>query len=149
MRKRQRDADELGGKEYGGGWSGPLFALTIGAGPAHTFLTGAIGQAVATARSAAGGKNLEILGADVVGQCLRRGSSASTARWTGWADDRSGGPTPGSEPTGPTQARSPPALAPQPLRATVSPWHPTAKASMELRNGFACHDVLQYLWRNP
>ena len=29
--------------------------------------------AVATARSAAGGKNLEILGADVAGQCLRRG----------------------------------------------------------------------------
>jgi dihydrofolate reductase len=31
------------------------------------------GEAVATARSAAGGKNLEILGADVAGQCLRRG----------------------------------------------------------------------------
>jgi dihydrofolate reductase len=41
--------------------------------PAHAFLTGDIGQAVATARSAAGGKNLEILGADVAGQCLRRG----------------------------------------------------------------------------
>jgi dihydrofolate reductase len=38
-----------------------------------TFLTGDIGQAVATALRAAGGKNLEILGADVAGQCLRRG----------------------------------------------------------------------------
>ena len=41
--------------------------------PAVTFLTGDIGEAVATARNAAGGKNLEILGADVAGQCLRRG----------------------------------------------------------------------------
>jgi len=40
--------------------------------PAVTFLTGDIGEAVATARSAAGG-NLEILGADVTSQCLRRG----------------------------------------------------------------------------
>jgi dihydrofolate reductase len=41
--------------------------------PAVTFLTGDIGAAVATARAAAGGKNLEILGADVTGQCLRHG----------------------------------------------------------------------------
>ena len=41
--------------------------------PAVTFLTGDIGEAVATALRAAGGKNLEILGADVTGQCLRRG----------------------------------------------------------------------------
>jgi len=41
--------------------------------PAVTFLTGDIGEAVATALRAAGGKNLEILGADVAGQCLRRG----------------------------------------------------------------------------
>jgi dihydrofolate reductase len=41
--------------------------------PAVTFLTGDIGEAVATALDAAGGKNLEILGADVAGQCLRRG----------------------------------------------------------------------------
>jgi dihydrofolate reductase len=38
-----------------------------------TFLTGDIGEAVATALRAAGGKNLEIIGADVAGQCLRRG----------------------------------------------------------------------------
>jgi dihydrofolate reductase len=41
--------------------------------PAVTFLTGDIGEAVATAFRAASGKNLEILGADVAGQCLRRG----------------------------------------------------------------------------
>ncbi len=41
--------------------------------PAVTFLTGDIGKAVATALRAAGGKNLEILGADLAGQCLRRG----------------------------------------------------------------------------
>lgn len=38
-----------------------------------TFLTCELEEAVATARSAAGGKNLEILGADVAGQCLQRG----------------------------------------------------------------------------
>ena len=58
-------------------FSGPVFVLTHEPpeppNPAVTFLTGDIGEAVATARSAAGGKNLEILGADVAGQCLRRG----------------------------------------------------------------------------
>jgi dihydrofolate reductase len=65
------------GKDYGGGWSGPVFVLTHRPleppDPAEVFLTGDIGEAVATARSAAGGKNLEVLGADVAGQCLRRG----------------------------------------------------------------------------
>jgi dihydrofolate reductase len=65
------------GKDYGGGWSGPVFVLTHRPpeppDPADMFLTGDIGAAVATARSAAGGKNLEILGADVAGQCLQRG----------------------------------------------------------------------------
>ena len=41
--------------------------------PAVTFLTCEIDEAVATARGAAGGKNLEILGADVAAQCLGRG----------------------------------------------------------------------------
>ncbi len=57
--------------------SGPVFVLTHEPpeppDPEVTFLSGDIGEAVATARSAAGGKNLEILGADVAGQCLRRG----------------------------------------------------------------------------
>ena len=41
--------------------------------PGVTFLTGDIGEVVATALHAAGGKNLEILGSDVARQCLRRG----------------------------------------------------------------------------
>jgi dihydrofolate reductase len=75
--RRQREADEVGDKEYGGGWSGPVFVLTHRPprppDPTHRFLNGDIGEAVATARGAAGGKNLEILGADVAGQCLQRG----------------------------------------------------------------------------
>jgi dihydrofolate reductase len=58
-------------------FSGPVFVLTHRPpeppDPAVTFLTGDIGEAVATALDAAGGKDLEILGADVAGQCLRRG----------------------------------------------------------------------------
>jgi dihydrofolate reductase len=58
-------------------FSGPVFVLTHEPperpDPEVTFLSGDIGDAVATALSAAGGKNLEILGADVAGQCLRRG----------------------------------------------------------------------------
>jgi dihydrofolate reductase len=58
-------------------FSGPVFVLThhppVRPDPEATFLTGDIGEAVATALAAAGGKNLEILGADVARQCLRRG----------------------------------------------------------------------------
>jgi dihydrofolate reductase len=58
-------------------FSGPVFVLTHKPpdppAPEVTYLTGDIGEAVATALDAAGGKNLEILGADVAGQCLRRG----------------------------------------------------------------------------
>ena len=71
---RMEEAGEPSG-EYP--FSGPVFVLTHKPpdppDPAVTFLTGDIGEAVATARGAAGGKNLEILGADVAGQCLRRG----------------------------------------------------------------------------
>ena len=70
----KRLAAEMPGPGYDGG---PQFVLTHEPpdppAPAVTFLTGDIGEAVATARSAAGGKNLEVLGADVAGQCLRRG----------------------------------------------------------------------------
>jgi len=56
---------------------GPVFVLTHRPpeppNPDITYLTGDIGEAVATARSAAGAKNLEILGADVAAQCLQRG----------------------------------------------------------------------------
>jgi dihydrofolate reductase len=58
-------------------FSGPMFLLTHKPldppDPKVTVLTGDIEDAVATALAAAGGKNLEILGADVAGQCLARG----------------------------------------------------------------------------
>ncbi|HET7018551.1 MAG TPA: dihydrofolate reductase family protein [Streptosporangiaceae bacterium] len=56
---------------------GPTFVLTHRPpdppAPGITYLTGDITEAVATALAAASGKNLEILGADVAGQCLQRG----------------------------------------------------------------------------
>jgi dihydrofolate reductase len=69
------EEDEPGNVDYP--FSGPMFLLTHRPleppDPEVTILTGDIGEAVATALDAAGGKNLEILGADVAGQCLRRG----------------------------------------------------------------------------
>jgi dihydrofolate reductase len=57
--------------------AGPVFVLTHRPPerpePGVTFLTGDLAEAVATARAAAGGKNLEILGADVASQALQRG----------------------------------------------------------------------------
>ncbi|MDG4857854.1 dihydrofolate reductase family protein [Streptomyces sp. T-3] len=56
---------------------GALFVLTHEPpdepDPTVTFLTCELEEAVATARSAAGGRNVEILGADVAAQCLQRG----------------------------------------------------------------------------
>jgi len=70
----KRLAAEAPGPAYDGG---PQFVLTHvppdPPDPSVTFLSGDIDAAVARARSAAGGKDLEILGADVAGQCLRRG----------------------------------------------------------------------------
>ncbi len=67
--------EEPGAVDYP--FSGSMFLLTHRPleppNPAVTVLTGDIGEAVATARDAAGGKDLEILGADVAGQCLHRG----------------------------------------------------------------------------
>jgi dihydrofolate reductase len=69
------EADKPGSTDYP--FSGPFFVLTHrppeSPDPEVTYLTGDIGEAVATALVAAGGKNLEILGADVAGQCLQRG----------------------------------------------------------------------------
>jgi dihydrofolate reductase len=69
------EAEKPGTVDYP--FSGPVFVLTHRPPEPPdtevTFLTGDIGEAVATARSAAGGKNLEILGADVASQCLQRG----------------------------------------------------------------------------
>ena len=70
---------ERGSASSGKGYpfSGPTFVLTHrpphSPDPDVTYLTGDIGEAVTTALDAAGGKDLEILGADVAGQCLQRG----------------------------------------------------------------------------
>ena len=73
--KRDAGTGKASGEAYGGAWSGPQFVLTHHppADPAVTFLSGDIEAAVATAREAAGGKNVEILGADVARQCFERG----------------------------------------------------------------------------
>jgi dihydrofolate reductase len=73
-----RDAGKPSGEAYGGAWHGPSFVLThrppADAGEAGvTFLAGDIGAAVATAKAAAGDRDLVVLGADVAGQCLARG----------------------------------------------------------------------------
>ena len=69
------EAEEPGSVDYP--FTGPFFLLTHRPleppDPDVTILSGDIGDAVATALNAAGGKNLEILGADVAGQCLGRG----------------------------------------------------------------------------
>jgi dihydrofolate reductase len=76
---RMQANQEQGSASRGEGYpsSGPVFVLTHRPpdppNPGVTYLTGDIGEAVATAMDAAGGKNLEILGADVAAQCLRRG----------------------------------------------------------------------------
>lgn len=76
---RMHAGEERGSAARGEGYpsTGPVFVLTHRPpdppDPGVTYLTGDIGEAVATALKAAGGKNLEILGADVAGQCLRRG----------------------------------------------------------------------------
>jgi dihydrofolate reductase len=68
-------AEEPGNDDYP--VSGPMFLLTHRPleppNPNVTVLTGDIGAAVATALDTAGGGDLEILGADVAGQCLQRG----------------------------------------------------------------------------
>jgi dihydrofolate reductase len=58
-------------------FTGPMFLLTHRPldppNPDVTILSGDIGDAVATALDAAGDKDVEILGADVAGQCLQHG----------------------------------------------------------------------------
>jgi dihydrofolate reductase len=63
---------------YGGSWEGPVFVLTHDPpddpdDPEITFLDGPLEDAVATARQAAGAKNLEIFGANLAAQCLDAG----------------------------------------------------------------------------
>ena len=68
-------AEKPGSVDYP--FSGPVFVLTHRPperpNPGITYLSGDIREAVATARRAAGDKNLEVLGADVAAQCLQRG----------------------------------------------------------------------------
>jgi dihydrofolate reductase len=70
------EAEEPGSVDYP--FSGPVFVLTHRPPEEPppegvTYLSGDIAAAVATGLAAAGGKDLEVLGADVAGQCLRRG----------------------------------------------------------------------------
>ena len=65
-------------KVFGGAWSGPMFVLTHEAPPAEedetiSFVSGDIRRAVRTALSAAGGKNLLVIGANVAKQCVDAG----------------------------------------------------------------------------
>src|SRR5436190_7890601 len=65
-------------KPFGGRWSGPIFVLTHAPpddepDPAYTFISGDIREATARALAAGRGGNLLVLGANVVGQCLREG----------------------------------------------------------------------------
>jgi dihydrofolate reductase len=65
-------------KVYGGAWSGPQFVLTHQPGdtpadPSITFLSCGIAEAVSTARAAAGGKDVVVMGASIAQQCLAEG----------------------------------------------------------------------------
>jgi dihydrofolate reductase len=65
-------------KVYGGAWSGPQFVLThrrdhVPDDPSITFVSGGIREAVETARAAAGGKDVVIMGATIAQQCLAEG----------------------------------------------------------------------------
>jgi dihydrofolate reductase len=77
--KRMNAGKERGSAASDAGYpvSGPTFVLTHEPpnepDQSVTFLTGDIGDAVTLALEAAGEKNLEIIGANVAGQCLQRG----------------------------------------------------------------------------
>jgi len=63
---------------FGGRWKGPQFILTHvpptdETDPSHTFISGDIRDAVATALRAADGRDVLVLGANVVDQCLGAG----------------------------------------------------------------------------
>jgi dihydrofolate reductase len=63
---------------YGGQWQGPVFVLTHRppkdtADDRVTFVSTSLADAVATARTAANGKNLVVFGANLAQQCLGEG----------------------------------------------------------------------------
>ena len=77
--EKMEASNDRGTESRGEGYPfyGPIFVLTHQPpdppDPDVTYLSGDIAQAVGTALKAAGGKDLQILGADVASQCLRRG----------------------------------------------------------------------------
>jgi dihydrofolate reductase len=72
---QRMQTEEPGSVDYP--FTGPMFLLTHRPPdppvPGVTVLSGDMGKAVATALSAADGKDLELIGADVAGQALERG----------------------------------------------------------------------------
>ena len=71
-----RDTGKPSGAPYGGAWSGPIFVLTskpLDAGPGVTVVAGDIGDVIVDAQAAAGHKKVELFGANVAAQALRRG----------------------------------------------------------------------------
>jgi dihydrofolate reductase len=63
---------------YGGAWTGPVFVLThrtlnLPDDPKVTFVSNGLAEALASARTAAGDRNVEILGATVARECLEAG----------------------------------------------------------------------------
>ncbi len=74
---RRAERPETGGL-FGGRWTGPQFVLTHRPpddeeDPDITFLSGDIRECVGRAQQAANGKNVIVLGANVVGQCFDAG----------------------------------------------------------------------------
>jgi dihydrofolate reductase len=73
----ERDTGKPSGEAFGGAWTGPEFVLTHRPPEqdqsGKVFLSGDIRKAVSTALSAAGGKNLIIIGADAARQCIEHG----------------------------------------------------------------------------
>jgi dihydrofolate reductase len=74
----RRDVDKPSGQAFGGAWTGPQFVLTHDVpdgsdDPSVTFLSGDITNAVNLALTAAGGKNVLVLGANVAKQCIDAG----------------------------------------------------------------------------
>lgn len=65
------------GEAFGGGWSGPQFVLTHNPPaepvPGVTFVTD-LDTAITASRAAAGGKYVNVIGADVARQCLAAGA---------------------------------------------------------------------------
>ncbi|PXY22575.1 dihydrofolate reductase family protein [Prauserella muralis] len=71
-------SDQPSKQAYGGAFDGPVFVLThhpedAKPDPGITFLTCDIAEAVRIGLDAAGGKNLEVFGADIARQCVQRG----------------------------------------------------------------------------